>query len=121
MGSRRLIGYSESLVDGGAAIRFEVQEAGAAAPAFAVRYRGRVYAYLNRCAHMSLELDFVPGRFFDTSGRFLICATHGALYDPIDGRCAGGPCRGRGLQPLRVAEREGRIELVDRNIIGHPD
>lgn len=114
----KLIGASEALAERGPGIRFQVAEAGAAAPAFAVRYGGRVYAYVNRCAHISLELDFMPGHFFDTSGDYLICATHGALYEPDSGRCAGGPCNGAGLEPLPVVERAGRIELVDHVLAG---
>jgi len=112
--SRRLIGYSTELAECGPGVRFEIDEQGEAAPAFAVRYRGAVHAFINRCAHISLELDFMPGRFFDTTGRFLVCATHGALYEPDSGRCAGGPCNGVGLEPLAVVEREGRVLLVDR-------
>lgn len=113
-----LIGASGDLTERGPAIRFEIDEDGVPAPAFAIRYEGRVYAYVNRCAHVSLELDFMPGSFFDTSGEYLICATHGALYEPDSGRCAGGPCNGAGLQPLRVTEHDGRIELVDRVLAG---
>ena len=50
------------------------------AAAFAVRFRGRVRAFLNRCGHLPVELDWEEGRFFDASGLYLICATHGALY-----------------------------------------
>lgn len=114
----KLIGASAALAERGPAIRFEIDEGGVPAPAFAIRYQGKVYAYVNRCAHVSLELDFLPGRLFDTSGEYLICATHGALYEPDSGRCAGGPCNGAGLEPLRVAEHDGRIELVDRALAG---
>lgn len=114
----KLIGASAALTERGPAIRFEIDEGGEPAPAFAIRYRGRVYAYVNRCAHVSLELDFLPGRFFDTSGEYLICASHGAIYEPDSGRCAGGPCNGAGLEPLRVVEHDGRIELVDRALAG---
>jgi len=116
---RKLIGASVALAERGPALRFEVDEGGLAAPAFAIRYGGRVYAYVNRCAHVSLELDFMPGHVFDTSGKFLICATHGARYAPESGRCAGGPCNGRGLEGLPVTERDGRIELVDRMLAAH--
>lgn len=110
----KLIGASDELSERGPAIRFEVDEDGLSAPAFAIRYRGCVYAYVNRCAHVSLELDFMPGHFFDNSGEYLICANHGALYEPSSGSCAAGPCNGEGLEPLRVVERDGRIELIDR-------
>lgn len=114
MDSGKLICASDALVEGGEGVRFEVDEDGENAPAFAVRFRGEVRAYINRCGHISLELDFMPGRFFDLTGELLICATHGATYDPATGACAGGPCNGVGLEPLRVAERGGRVELVDR-------
>lgn len=101
---------SSALVDGGEGVRFRVRVAGVDATGFAVRYRGRVFGYLNRCAHVAMELDWLPGRFFDSSGQWLVCATHGALYDAESGRCVGGPCVGRGaLRALRVIEREGRV------------
>lgn len=112
MDPRKLIGASSDLQERGPAIRFEIDDGGEPAPAFAIRFEGVVYAYFNRCAHVSLELDFLPGRLFDTSGRYLICANHGALYEPDSGRCTGGPCNGRGLQPVAVTERNGRIELL---------
>lgn len=121
MDSGQLICDSAALRDGGPGVRFDVDEDGEAAPAFVVRYRGEVYAYMNRCAHVGLELDFMPGHFFDLSGELLICATHGATYDPVSGRCAGGPCNGAALEALRVAEVDGRVELVDHVLAGCAD
>lgn len=109
----RLICASGELVDGGDGVRFETEWQGAAEPAFAVRYRGRVYAYLNRCAHVPIEIDWQPGRFFDFSGLYLVCAVHGALYAPESGACVGGRCNGKGLRPLVVTEREGRVYLIE--------
>jgi nitrite reductase/ring-hydroxylating ferredoxin subunit len=43
--------------------------------------------------------------------RLLICATHGALYHPDTGRCAGGPCRGGTLVPLAVVEEDDVVRL----------
>ncbi|PIX75037.1 MAG: (2Fe-2S)-binding protein, partial [Rhodocyclales bacterium CG_4_10_14_3_um_filter_68_10] len=87
----RLICASSDLVEGGPGVRFQVQEGEGLAAAFAIRWRGRVRAWLNRCAHIGVELDWMPGRFHDDSGLYLICSTHGALYQPDSGRCAGGP------------------------------
>lgn len=116
----RLICASEALVEGGAGVRFEAEDPvasgdGAAppVPAFAVRFEGRVHAYVNRCGHVAVELDWQPGQFFESGGLYLICATHGALYDPATGDCLGGRCNGRGLTPLRVAEREGAVYLLE--------
>jgi nitrite reductase/ring-hydroxylating ferredoxin subunit len=81
-------------------------------PAFVIRYCGRAYAYLNRCAHQRVELDWNLGEFFDLDHRYLMCATHGALYEPDSGACAGGRCLGAGgLTPLPVSERGGCIVL----------
>jgi nitrite reductase/ring-hydroxylating ferredoxin subunit len=115
--SRKLICASEDLVEQGPGIRFDIDDAGEELPAFAVRYRGEPRAYINRCSHISLQLDFLAGRFFDRSGEYLVCATHGALYDPASGACAGGRCNGIGLETVRVTERRGRVELVDREVV----
>lgn len=105
----RLICVSEALLDGGPGIRFAVTRHGRDEPAFAVRFRGRVFAYYNRCAHVPVELDWQPGEFFDYSKLYLICATHGALYAPESGRCLGGRCNGKGLTPIPVEERDGSV------------
>lgn len=100
---------SASLADGGKGVRFTVQRHGVAEPAFVVRFDGKVYGFLNRCAHVPVELDWQEGEFFDHSRLYLICAVHGALYDPQSGRCLGGRCNGRGLVPVPVMERDGRV------------
>jgi nitrite reductase/ring-hydroxylating ferredoxin subunit len=108
--AERLICASGALADSGDGVRFEVAHAGVQVPAFAVRYDGRVHAYLNRCAHMPMELDWKPGRFFDAEGLLLVCSTHGAVYSPDTGACLGGPCAG-GLVRLDVEERGGAVYL----------
>jgi nitrite reductase/ring-hydroxylating ferredoxin subunit len=105
----RVICASEALVDSGRGVRFEVEYFGEPAPAFAVRYRGCVHAYLNRCAHVAMELDWQEGVFFDAEGRDLVCATHGAVYEPSSGRCLGGPCNRGALVKLRIEERDGMV------------
>ena len=102
---QRLICASTDLPERGAR-RFEVSLAGENAPAFAVRFNGRVRAYLNRCAHVPIELDWKPGEFFDFSGLYLVCAAHGALYAPESGSCVAGRCDGRGLKIGRASCRE---------------
>ena len=94
------------LVDGGAGVRRAATYAGGEAVVFFVRYDGRAYGYLNRCAHVPMELDWVEGQFFESSGLYLMCATHGAIYQPDTGKCVGGPCRGGRLRPVQVDERD---------------
>lgn len=106
-----LICRAEDLAEGGDGVRFEVEHQGSMAPAFVIRWRGRARAFLNRCGHVPVELDCQPGQFFDFSGHYLICATHGALYDPASGACRGGRCNGTGLKPVSVVEQDGAIYL----------
>ncbi len=97
------------LEDGGRGVRFPLTAWGEQRTGFVVRYRGKVHAFLNRCAHVPVELDWNEGDFFDSSGTYLMCSTHGALYLPDSGHCAGGPCRGGKLQPISVLEIGGEI------------
>ncbi|GAB3494527.1 Rieske 2Fe-2S domain-containing protein [Curvibacter fontanus] len=96
------------LADGGLAVPFDVVYGGQTCRAFAVRYQGRVQAYLNRCTHVAMELDYQPNQFFDLTGHWLICSTHGALYSPETGACRGGPCRG-GLVKIALTEHDGVV------------
>ena len=99
---------SADLVDGGLAVSFDVVHGGQTCRAFAIRWRGGVHAYLNRCAHVAMEMDWQPDRFFDDSGEWLLCGTHGAVYRPDTGACAGGPCRG-GLVRIALTESDGVV------------
>jgi nitrite reductase/ring-hydroxylating ferredoxin subunit len=103
-----LICDSLALANGGKGVRFDAD----GRPAFVVRHEDRVHAYFNRCAHVPTELDWNEGEFFDSSGLYLICATHGALYDPANGTCLGGRCNGVGLQGLTVVERGDKVYWV---------
>lgn len=72
-----------------------------------------VHGYLNSCPHLGPTLDLVPGRFTDISGAYLMCSTHGALFEPETGRCIAGPCIGRRLVTVSVAMENGRWVLLD--------
>lgn len=111
----RLICASHELLEAGEGVRFTVRHYGRDAPAFVVRYKGQVYAYLNECAHVPAQLDWLPGQFFDDSKLYLICSIHGALYAPETGKCLGGRCQGKSLKPLPVREIEGNIFLDQQN------
>jgi nitrite reductase/ring-hydroxylating ferredoxin subunit len=77
--------------------------------AFLVNHDGRFHAYVNRCRHMTTPLDFVRDQFFSEDGRYLMCYTHGALYEPATGNCVEGPCKGESLYPLPVRVDQGEI------------
>lgn len=112
--AERLICASTSLRDGGDGVRFQVAYQGREEPAFVIRYQGQVHGYLNRCSHVPVEIDWQEGKFFDYSGLYLICATHGALYAPETGACLGGRCNGKGLIPLKVLEHDDSVYLLEK-------
>ena len=99
---------SSDLVERGRAVPFDVVYAGQTCRAFAIRFDGQPHAYLNRCSHVAMEMDYQPDQFFDASGSWLMCATHGAECAPQTGACVGGPCRG-GLVKIELTETDGVV------------
>ena len=99
---------ARDLTEGALAVPFDVVYAGQTCRAFAVRYKGQPHAYLNRCTHVAMELDWQPNRIFDDSGQWLLCASHGAAYVPDTGECVGGPCHG-GLIKIQLSEIAGVV------------
>ena len=77
---------SADLVNGGRAVPFDIVYAGQTCRAFAIRFQGQVHAYLNRCTHVAMEMD----------------------YQPDTGACSGGPCRG-GLVKIDLSEQDGVV------------
>jgi nitrite reductase/ring-hydroxylating ferredoxin subunit len=108
----RVIGRGAALADGGEGVRFTVRRGSEDVPAFAVRWRGRVHAFVNACPHQGVELDWLPGAFFDADGSSLVCSLHGARFAPDTGRCIEGPCRGASLAGLAVYERTADGAIV---------
>lgn len=100
---------SDALAESGRAVVFDVVLWGRPARAFALRFEGRVVAYLNRCAHVPAEMDWMPGEFLDADRQFILCSIHGAAYEPTTGRCIGGPCGRDRLMRVDVLERDGRV------------
>ncbi|MEO6663036.1 MAG: Rieske 2Fe-2S domain-containing protein [Rubrivivax sp.] len=100
---------SEQLAERGTAVSWELRQYGQPVRAFALRFQGRVVAYLNRCAHVPSELDWQPDEFLDHDREWIICSLHGATYDPRNGRCVAGPCPGGRLTPVAVSEHGGQV------------
>ena len=100
---------SAQLAERGDALVFDLLEYGRPARAFALRFEGRVVAYLNRCMHTPVEMDWQEGKFLDMDREYILCSIHGAAYEPLSGRCVAGPCAGARLLPLEVQERDGQV------------
>ncbi len=101
----------EEIPDGGAK-GFDLGPAYEPREIFLLREGGRVYAYVNSCPHLGTPLEMIEDHFLNEDG-FILCTTHGALFDPQNGACIAGPCMGEYLsRPLIEVERGGRIVLL---------
>jgi len=96
-------------IPAGGSAKFPILWRGRRVEGFVVHFREEFHAYVNLCIHAGTPLDWWPNEFFTEDGELLICATHGALYAPDTGRCAGGPCAGGGLYRLAVRVADGRV------------
>jgi nitrite reductase/ring-hydroxylating ferredoxin subunit len=112
-GGARVICDSAALAEGGRGVRFDWMPAGGEGKGFAVRFDGEPRAFVNRCPHLGVELDWLPGEFFEQTGLYLVCSTHGAIFEPSTGLCVAGPCRGARLEAIAVEECQGRILIHD--------
>ena len=71
---------------------------------FVLNIAGAFHAYVNRCRHVPMGLDWVENQFFTEDRQFIQCATHGAYYLPDTGECIAGPPCGKSLVrvPIRI-------------------
>ena len=81
--------------------------------AFVLNVGGRHHAYVNRCRHVPMSLDWVENQFFTEDGQYIQCATHGAYYVPDTGECVAGPPCGKHL--VRIA-----LTIEGDTIVAHP-
>lgn len=89
----------DEVPDGGARV---IDEESAGRPIVVVRRGDKVWAYVNRCPHFSVALDFVPGNVSCYRSQVLMCAHHSALFRFDDGKCIDGPCKGASLDVVQV-------------------
>ena len=72
-----------------------------------------VHAYVNRCAHLQLPLNYYPDRFLNHDGQALVCFVHGALFRKHDGYCFAGPCSGLSLARVPICVVDGSVLLAE--------
>lgn len=80
---------------------------------FLVRVGEAVHAYVNRCAHQSLPLNYLPDRFLTHDGSMILCTAHGAIFEKSTGYCVSGPCAGRSLVRVAVCVVDDFVLLED--------
>ncbi len=88
-----------------------IQHQGRSVDIAVVRNHKGIYAYLDVCPHAGTPLEWQQDRFFDESGTYLMCATHGAQFNVHDGLCISGPCVGDSLTRLLLRVIDGEIFL----------
>jgi nitrite reductase/ring-hydroxylating ferredoxin subunit len=88
--------------------KFLLECGGREVEAFLLNHAGSFHAYVNQCRHVPMNMDWVENQFFSEDGCHVLCATHGALYEPDSGECVAGPPLGKRLirVPLAFAGEE---------------
>lgn len=79
---------------------------------FVQRKEEKVYGYVNVCPHAGTPLNMEKGQFLEKSGQYLMCHTHGALFQLTDGFCVAGPCNGSSLQAIELIVKNGNVIVV---------
>lgn len=71
--------------------KFMLPVRGAQEECFVINFHGEYHAYVNRCRHVPMAMDWIDNQFFAEQGRYLMCQTHNAYFEPASGECIAGP------------------------------
>ena len=99
----------------GESTKFLLPIRGADEECFLINFNGEFHAYVNRCRHVPMPMDWVDNQFFAEEGRYLMCQTHNAYYEPASGECIAGPPTACGKYLYRVL-----TEIEDGVIYARP-
>ncbi|KRG70095.1 Rieske (2Fe-2S) protein [Pseudoxanthomonas dokdonensis] len=100
----------EALPDG-EFVELEASLNGDAESLLLYRQGEQVRAWLNVCPHAGRRLDWAPGKFLKSKDGLLVCAAHGASFQPTDGLCVAGPCKGDSLRAVALRIVDGQVQL----------
>ena len=70
---------------------------------FALRRDGMLRVWLDRCPHAGTPMAWRKHAYLNAAGDRIVCAAHGALFEPDTGLCVQGPCLGDKLKPVPFA------------------
>ena len=104
--------YSLNDIEDGCAKEFSYRSDRDIYDIFIQRHGGDVFAFVNNCPHAGMPLNMEAGKFMEKTGKYLMCHTHGALFQLSDGLCVAGPCNGASLQSVDVLIEKGNIIVV---------
>ncbi len=107
---RYRVGRAQDLAPG-ESLKFMLPIRGADEECFVINFAGEFYAYVNRCRHVPMAMDWVDNQFFAEEGRYLMCQTHNAYYEPGSGECIAGPesACGKFLYRVPIEIEDGMI------------
>ncbi|NEZ02890.1 Rieske 2Fe-2S domain-containing protein [Wenzhouxiangella sp. XN201] len=110
---------SDELVEGRYR-EFRIEQGGDPVWLIATRIGESPRAWLNVCPHQGRPLNFAPDRFLTDPEQRLVCAHHGAVFEPDGGVCVSGPCQRASLTAVPVSENEGRVSVECTTPINTP-
>jgi nitrite reductase/ring-hydroxylating ferredoxin subunit len=111
MSKRQLYLSSSSEISSGQAFKFKFNINDRKLEGFLINEKGQYFAYINRCRHMGITLDWDTNDFYTVEKDAIICKTHGATYRPSTGECTHGPCLGKSLYSLPLLIQSDQIFL----------
>lgn len=100
--------HSDELTEGSFR-EFILDDEGRSVYLVATRRNGNARAWFNICPHQGRALNWAPNRFLTDDRGNLVCAAHGAVFEPDQGRCISGPCLNAFLRPIEILEDGGRV------------
>jgi nitrite reductase/ring-hydroxylating ferredoxin subunit len=106
---------NKSALKPGESMKFLMPIRGAEEECFLINYHGHFHAFVNRCRHVPMAMDWVDNQFFAEEGHYLMCQTHNAYYEPDSGECVAGPPGTCGKFLYRVP-----IEIDDGVVYARP-
>jgi nitrite reductase/ring-hydroxylating ferredoxin subunit len=78
-----------------------------------IKRNQKIYAYMNQCPHLGINLEWETDQFMDFEDYFLQCSSHSALFQVEDGVCVSGPCIGQALMAVSTELKNDEIHLYE--------
>ena len=87
---------------------------------FAVRSQGVLHVWRDRCPHAGTPMAWRRHAYMNAAGDRIVCAAHGAQFEPDTGLCVSGPCLGERLQPVAFDIDGGEIITLAHPVVSEP-
>lgn len=110
MGSSKFLCRSEKITEG-EFIELDTEIDGQLRFLVATRHDDRVRAWINVCPHQGRPLNWAPNQFLKDEHGNLVCAAHGAVFEPDAGHCISGPCQNSALTAVPIEDDGHEIRI----------